>query len=170
MNKRYQHLLLAACVGAVLALSACKQEQAAAPVVEAAPTVAMPTSDDMSAWEAYVAQVAQSNMDGVTNAPYAYALPGSSSEDFKGEYERLLERTQMDLSRGIMEGNMLLFFSPQSSSTQLADLVVEAFKEVKPNTMKNVKVLMLGNPADKARVEQALAPAGVNFVLVSTAN
>lgn len=159
-------ILLAACLAA-LSLSACKKEDAApaADAVVEAP-VAVPSGEDKATWQPYLGSVAKANMDGVTNAPYAYFLPGESSADFKGEYDRLLERVQLDLSRGIIEGNMLLFGSP--ARTKLADLVVDGFKDAKPGTMKNVKVVFVGDPADKDRVQAAVAPSGVNFVFVSS--
>ena len=165
--KHSNRLLLAACLAA-LSLTACKKEEAAKTEVAAAP-VAVPTAEDRAAWQPYLSSVAEANMDGVTNAPYAYFLPAATSEDFKGEYDRLLERVQMDISRGIVGGNMLMFGSPHSSATQLGDLVVEGFKDVKPNTMKDVKVVFVGNPADKDRVEAAVTPGGVKYVFVSTA-
>ena len=159
-------LLLAASL-ASLALTACNKQEEAKPAEEAAPAVvAVPTSDDKTAWQDYLKSVALRNMEGVTNAPYAYFLPGESSADFAGEYDRLLERVQGDLSRGIVEGNMLMFGSPASG--KMADLIVSGFQEAKPGTMKNVKVLYVGDPADKDRVQAAVAPAGVNFVFVSS--
>ena len=160
-------LLLAASL-ASLALTACnKQEEAKTTTEEAAPAiVAAPTNDDKAAWQEYLKSVALRNMEGVNNAPFAYFLPGESSADFAGEYDRLLERVQGDLSRGIVEGNMLMFGSP--SSAKMADLIVTGFREAKPGTMKNVKVLYVGDPADKDRVQAAVAPAGVNFVFVSS--
>lgn len=162
-----KRLLLATGLAA-LALTACKKEQAANPaqVEEVAAPVAAPAGDAKADWQPYLSSVAKANMDGVTNAPYAYFLPGESSEDFKGEYDRLLERVQLDISRGIVEGNMLLFGSP--ARTQLADLIIAGFKDAKPNTMKNVKVVFVGDPADKDRVQAAVAPAGVNYVFVSS--
>lgn len=165
--KNTNRLLLAACLAA-LSLTACKKDEAA-PVASVAAPVAVPASEDRLEWQKYLGSVAEANMDGVTNAPYAYFLPSASSEDFKGEYDRLLERVQMDLARGIIGGNMLMFGSPASSTTQLGDLVVEGFKDVKPNTMKDVKVIYVGNPADQERVKAAVEPGAVTFVFVSTA-
>lgn len=158
-------ILLAACLAA-LSLSACKKEDAAPAAAAVEAPVAVPAGEDKAGWQPYLGSVAKANMDGVTNAPYAYFLPGESSADFKGEYDRLLERVQLDLSRGIIEGNMLLFGSP--ARTRLADLVIEGFKDAKPGTMKNVKVVFVGDPADKDRVQAAVAPSGVNYVFVES--
>lgn len=162
--KNTYRLLLAASFAA-LALTACKKEEVVQEDVVVAP-VAVPAGEDKAAWQPYLASIAKANMEGVVNAPYAYLLPGESSADFQGEYDRLLERVQMDMSRGIIEGNMLLFGSP--ARTKLADLVVAGFKDTKPNTMKNVKVVFVGDPADKDRVQAAVAPSGVNYVFVSS--
>lgn len=164
--KNTYRLLLAASL-ATLALTACNKKEEAKPEEAAvAAAVALPTSEDKAAWQPYLASVAKANMDGVVNAPYAYFLPGESSEDFQGEYDRLLERVQLDLSRGIIEGNMLLFGSP--ARTKLADLVEASFKDAKPNTMKNVKVIFVGDAADKDRVQAAVAPSGVTYVFVES--
>lgn len=164
--KNTYRLLLAAGL-ATLALTACnKQEEAKPEAAAVAAPVAVPSGEDKAAWQPYLASVAKANMDGVVNAPYAYFLPGESSEDFQGEYDRLLERVQMDLSRGIVEGNMLLFGSP--ARTKLADLVIEGFKDAKPGTMNNVKVVFVGDSADKDRVQAAVAPAGVTYVFVTS--
>lgn len=164
--KNTYRLLLAASLAAV-ALTACnKQEEAKPDETVAAAPVAVPTGEDKAAWQPYLSSVAKANMDGVVNAPYAYFLPGESSADFQGEYDRLLERVQTDMSRGIIEGNMLLFGSP--ARTKLADLVIDGFKEAKPGTMKNVKVVFVGDQADEARVKTAVEPSGVTYVFVSS--
>ena len=61
---------------------------------------------------------------------------------------------------------MLLFGSP--ARTKLADLVIAGFQDAKPNTMKNVKVVFVGDAADKDRVGAAVAPSGVNYVFVES--
>ena len=148
-----------------LSFAACKKEEA--PKVDAVKApMAMPTTEDVAAWRDYVTDVATRNMDGINNSPYVYFLPGEGSETFGGDYERLLEKLEQDLSRGIIEGNMLLFGSP--ARTKLADLVEASFKDAKPNTMKNVKVIFVGDAADKDRVQAAVAPSGVTYVFVES--
>ena len=163
--KNTYRLLLAAGL-ATLSLTACKKEEAKTEETVVVAPVAVPAGEDKAAWQPYLASIAKANMEGVVNAPYAYFLPGESSADFRGEYDRLLERVQMDMSRGIIEGNMLLFGSP--ARTKLADLVIAGFQDAKPNTMKNVKVVFVGDAADKDRVGAAVAPSGVNYVFVES--
>lgn len=153
-------LLLIACL--VLPLAACKKEEAAAPVEK--PPVAVPTSDDPTAWQEYATDVIHRNMDGVNATPYVYFLPGENAQDFQGEYDRMLEKVEGDLARGILEGNMLAFVSPASG--KMADLVIAAFGKVDAGSLKGVKVLFIGSAADNARVEAAVTPSGAHYKFV----
>ena len=143
-------------------LAACKKEEAATKTAPAA--VAVPTGDDANAWQAYATDVVKKNMDGVTNSPFVYYLPAETATTFQDEYDAQLEKVKTDISRGILEGNMLAFVSP--ASAKMAELMETAFKDVEPNSMKGVKVLFIGQAADRARAEAAVKPAGVNFVFV----
>ena len=153
-------MLVIACLA--LPFAACKKEEAPK-AVEAAPLTA-PTTDDVAAWRAYVTDVAKRNMDGITNSPYVYFLPSETSEGFGGDYQRLLEKVEGDLGRGIIEGNMLVFASP--SFTKEAEMIEIAFKPVPAGSMKGVKVVYIGTPIDGERVKAAVTPAGVNYIFV----
>lgn len=145
-------------------LAACKKEEAVeAPV--AAPLTAPATNDD-AAWRAYLSEVVTRNMEGIANQPYVYYLPaptGDADAD-AGSYGRLQEKASTDVARGIVRGNMLAYAS--ADSTKMADIIVQAFGGVAPDTMKGVRVLFLGSAADRDRVAEAVAPAGVDFVFV----
>jgi hypothetical protein len=147
---------------AVFALAACKKAEA--PVKAAAAPVAVPTAGDANQWQAYATDVVKRNMDGVTNSPFVYFLPQESDAEFQAQYDAQLDKVKTDITRGILEGNMLAFVSP--ASAKMAELVETAFKDVEPNSMKGVKVLFIGQSADSARVEAAVKPAGVNYVFV----
>jgi hypothetical protein len=154
-------MLLIACL--ILPFAACKKEEAPKAAVVEAPLTA-PTSGDLPAWRAYVTYVAKHNMDGITNSPYVYFLPSESTEGFGGLYERQLEKLEGDLSRGIIEGNMLVFASP--SSGKLAEMATVAFKQVGAGTMKGVKVIFIGKPVDSEKVKAASAAAGVTYIFI----
>lgn len=158
--KTITRLLAVTCLA--LSFAACKKEEA--PKKEAAAALSVPTTDDMNAWRAYVNDVATRNMDGVTNSPFVYFLPSEKTEGFGGLYERLLEKLEQDLSRGILAGNMLVFASPAQDKT--TEMVEVAFKPVPPDSMKGVKVIFVGTPILGERVKTAVEPAGVNYIFV----
>lgn len=153
-------LLLIACL--VLPFAACKKEEAPKKA-EVAPLV-MPTTNDDTAWGAYVTDVVKRNIGNITNSPYVYYLPAEDSPDFGGGYERLLEKAEGDLARGILEGNMLAFASP--ASAKMADFITTAFSGIDAGSMKGVKVLYIGNAADNERVKAVVVPTGVDYVFV----
>ena len=146
---------------AVVALSACKKEEAPKAVAAA---VAVPTNGDPNAWQAYASDVVKKNMDGVNNAPFVYFLPQETDPDFQAQYDAQAEKVTSDLTRGILEGNMLAFVSP--ASAKMGDLVIASFADVAAGSMKGVKVLFIGQAADSERVKAAVAPSGVNYVFV----
>ena len=156
-------LMLSACLAMPL-LVACKKEEAPVAVVEAPLTA--PTTADDAAWRAYVSDVVTRNMEGIANQPYVYYLPAASGDANAdaGNYERLRDKAQLDVARGIVRGNMLAYAA--SDSAKMADIVVEAFADVAPDTMKGVRVVFIGNAADRERVTTAVTPAGVDFVFV----
>jgi hypothetical protein len=158
--KTMTRLLMILCLA--LPFAACKKQEA--PVaVEKAPVPA-PMNDNRQAWLDYLCDVVTRNMGTIQNQPFVYMLPGESAADFQDQYERLLDKAQTDVSRGIIAGNMLAYGSPASS--KMADLVIATFKDVPPGSMKGVKVLFIGKPADSERVKTALAPTGVDYVFV----
>jgi hypothetical protein len=160
--KTMTRLLIILCMA--LPFTACKKHEA--PVVAEKPPVQAPVNENRQAWLDYLSDVVTRNMGDIQNQPFVYMLPGESTADFQDQYDRLLDKAQTDVSRGIIAGNMLAYGSP--ASAKMADLVIAAFKDVPPGTMKGVKVLFIGKAADSERVKAALAPSGVNYVFVET--
>lgn len=158
--KTSSRLLLIACLSLPF-LAACQKEDKKEVAVEAAPMPAPKTSDE-NAWNAYLTDVVKRNLDNVTGSTYVYVLPAPDAPTFEGEYERMVEKAQTDLSRGILEGNLVAFGSPNSAKS--ADLAVAALSKAEPNTLKGVKFIFIGDAADNERVKAAAAPAGVAYV------
>lgn len=152
-------LLLIVSLG--LSVTACKKEAQPAPVKAA---LTAPTTDDSAAWKAYLQDLVPRKMEGITNPPFIYFLPGESSPDFADQYERLADKAKTDVARGIVEGNLLAYASP--ASAKMADLVISSFDGVQADSMTGVRVLFIGAAADSDRVKAAVAPAGVNYVFV----
>ena len=160
--KTMTRLILIACL--VLPFVACKKQEAPQAVVKA--PMSAPTTDERQAWVDYLNDVVPRNMTGIANQPYVYLLPGESAADFQDQYDRLLEKAQSDVARGIIAGNLLAYASP--ASAKMADMVIAAFDGVPADSMKNVRVLFIGKPADSERVKAAVSPAGVEYVFVDT--
>ncbi|MFT3761759.1 MAG: hypothetical protein QM761_03915 [Pseudoxanthomonas sp.] len=153
-------LLLAACLA--LPFAACKKHDAA-PVAEDKP-LAVPSTDDDAAWKPYLQDVVARNMGNITNNPYLYYLPSQSDPEFQAKYERQLEQAKNALARGIVSGNLIGFGSPESA--KMADIAIASFEGVPEGTMKGVRVLFIGEPADGERVKQAVAASGVDYVFI----
>ena len=150
----------------VLPFAACKQDAAPADAVAEQAPLKMPASiEDAAGWKAYFTDVITRNVPkDLTNNPFAYFLPSPTVADFDAQFGRMLDKTKSDLARGVPPGNMLAFGSPDSAKT--AVLVVETFKVVEPGSMKGVRVLFLGAPADSERVKAAVEPSGAEYVFV----
>lgn len=153
-------LLLIACLA--LPFAACKKQEAPKAPVQAALTA--PKTDDRKQWLAYLRDVVGRNMDGMQNQPFVYMVPSQALPDFQDQYDRLLEKAQSDVARGIISGNLLAYGGVNSD--KVADLVEESFKTVEPASMKGVKLLFIGQPADNERVKAAVTPAGVDYKFI----
>lgn len=162
--KTVSRLMLIACL-VLPVLAGCKKEEASQAQVKA--PMSAPATDDRQAWVDYLNDVVPRNMAGIANQPYVYLLPGTSAPDFQEQYNRLVEKAQSDVARGIISGNLLAYASP--ASDKMADLVVAAFDGVPADSMKGVRVLFIGKAADSDRVQAAVTPTGVEYVFVDTA-
>lgn len=160
-------LVAAIALTATLTLSACNKkegEDQSAQQVQQAPK---PTDvNDSKAWNAYLGQIVQKNMQGMSaNQPYAYMVTAASTDEQKAQNGRQLESVQDTVARGVLPGNLLAFGGPVSATT--ADLIVAAFKDAKPGSFKDVIVLFIGDQADEQRVTDVLKPTGATIRFVA---
>jgi predicted small secreted protein len=160
-------LIAAVALTATLTLSACNKQQddqqGAQQQVQQAPKPTDP--NDAKAWNAYLGQIVQKNMQGMTaNQPYAYLVKTPSDDEAKAQNDRQLTSVQETVARGVLPGNLLAFAGPDSTTT--ADLLIAAFKDARPGSFKDVIILFIGAPADQQRVTDALKSSGaaVRFV------
>jgi len=160
-------LIAAVALTAALTLSACGKQgddQQAAPQVQ---QVTKPTSPtDSKGWNAYLGQLVQNNMQGMTaSQPYAYMVTAGVTDDDKAQNDRQLQSVQDTVARGVLPGNLLAFAGPDSGKT--GDLLIAAFKDAKPGSFKDVIVVFIGDKADEQRVTDALKPTGATFRFVT---
>jgi hypothetical protein len=150
-----------------LALTACNKsgdgQQQASQQTQQLTKPTDPT--DTKAWGAYLGQIVQGNMQGMSAPqPYAYMVPAGDTDDAKDSRDRQLSNVQDTVDRGVLPGNLLAFGGPDSGKT--ADLLTTAFKDAKPGSFKGVIVLFIGDKADEQRVDDVLKPtnATIRFV------
>ncbi len=159
-------LVAAIALTAALTLSACNKKEGDEQSAQQVQQATKPTDvNDSKAWNAYLGQIVQKNMQGMSaNQPYAYMVTAATTDEQKAQNERQLESVEDTVARGVLPGNLLAFGGPVSATT--ADLVVTAFKDAKPGSFKDVIVLFIGDQADEQRVTDALKPTGatVRFV------
>lgn len=166
----YKYALIAAlALTGSLALTGCgnNADDSAKQTTEQAAQVTKPTDpNDGKAWNAYLGQIVQKNMQGMTaDRPYPYLVNAGDGEEDQAKRQRQLETVQDTVARGVLPGNMLVFAGPDSAKT--ADLVIAAFKDAKPGSFKDVIVLFIGDKADQERVTTALQPTGANVRFVA---
>lgn len=166
----YKYALLAAlALTGSLALSGCgnNADENAQQATEQTAQATKPTDpNDAKAWNTYLGQIVQKNMQGMTaDRPYPYLVNAGDTEDDQAKRQRQLENVQDTVARGVLPGNMLVFAGPDSAKT--ADLIIAAFKDAKPGSFKDVIILFIGDQTDQERVTTALQPTGANLRFVA---
>ncbi len=159
-------LVAALALTASLALTACNKQTDQSATQQTAQTAPKPTDpNDTKAWNAYLGQIVQNNMQDMTaNQPYAYLVKAPVDDDAKAQNDRQLQGIKDTVARGVTPGNMLAFAGPDSTAT--ADLVVTAFKDARAGSFKDVIVLFIGSKADEPRVQEVLKPTGATIRFV----
>jgi ADP-heptose:LPS heptosyltransferase len=127
---------------------------------ESAPTgPQVPTSTDTKAWQGYVREVLKGRLDPGAR-PFVTLIPADK------EPTDYLQNTKDFLGRGVAQGTVLVFVSPDSAKA--AELVLQAFAEVAPGSLQKVQVIFIGKEADRARVEAAVTPSGAIYTFIAT--
>lgn len=155
MVRRLLACLALAC--ALLALGAC--QEAPPPPDPAANAPANPA--DTLAWKNYVSAVVKKIVPAdQSKRIFATFLEHAASDELK---TRTLENVKNFIGRGIAEGTLILFASPDSE--QMAAFIEQAFAEPpKPDMLKGISVIFIGKAAEQERVAAALAPWGATLI------
>ncbi len=165
--RKYAFLAILALAGP-LALAACSGNQGSDAQQQTQQTaqVTRPTDpNDSAAWGKYLSQVLSQHLQGMTaNRPYPYLVPAGASSAAQAQRERQLDNVTGVVLRGVTPGNLLAFGGP--SSTDTADLLIAAFKDAPPGSLKGVIVLFIGDQADNARVAAVVKPTGATYRFV----
>lgn len=162
MKSMFRNLMLV--LFAALSLAGCKEEKEK-PKKEPVAVVVPSDPNDLQAWKKYLTGVVQNNMGGVRSRPFVYFVPAGDDDVSKEEAQRQLETVQDVVLRGVLPGNMLAFGGPDKA--KVSNLILNGFKDVRPNSLKGVKVLVVGAAADEQAMRDVIGPGGADFIFVA---
>lgn len=111
-----------------------------------------------SIWQAYLQQLVGANLGDIANSPYVYFVPSGKYPDNQGAISRVQDSLSGTVAATVLPGNMIAVAGPDSATT--AQVLEAAFKDAAPGSFKGVVVLFIGDQADEAAVQQALAASG----------
>ncbi|WP_329742640.1 hypothetical protein [Dyella sp. A6] len=164
--RKFAYLATTLALTGCLALTACNHQDSSQQATAQTQKLTRPTDpNDTKAWGAYLTQLVQSHLQGMSAPqPYPYLVPGGSDDASQASYQRQLSNVEDTVARGVLPGNLLAFAGP--NSTQTANLITTAFKDAKPGSFKGVIVLFIGDQADQQRVAAVIDPTGATFRFV----
>lgn len=119
---------------------------------------------EATTWQAYLQQVVTSNMEGISNTPYAYFVPSAKYPENEDSIGRVQGQVNDVVAATVLPGNMIAVGGPDSSTSAL--VLESAFKQASPGSFKGVVVLFIGDQADEAAVKAAVDPSGATFKFV----
>jgi len=154
MVRRFLASILLVC--ALFTLAGC--EEPPAPVD---PAKSVPTSpSDSVAWKKYVSAVSKNYVPTDQNSRIFATFVEFGQDEEKNA--RTVENIKNFIGRGIAEGTTILFASPDSKL--MADIIEKAFAEPQPNLLKSIRVIFIGQTAEKDRVDAAISAWGATLV------
>lgn len=154
------------------AIKACQAKHPKASAPAASGTSAQAAADDSaseddacaratvaaSVWQAYLQQLVGANLGDIANSPYVYFVPSGKYPENQGAISRVQDSLNGTVAATVLPGNMIAVAGPDSATT--AQVLEGAFKDAATGSFKGVVVLFIGDKADEAAVQQALAPSG----------
>jgi hypothetical protein len=99
--------------------------------------------------------------------PYAYFISAGNDADSTLERQHQLDNLRVIVARGIEPGKLVAIAGPDSEMT--ADVILDGFRDHRPNSCKGAILIFMGEKADWPRVAQAWQSTGaiLRFVDIS---
>ncbi len=161
-------------LGAAFVLTACsssdeqsaKNSSTSASLQKATQTVARPpaTADD-NTWGTYLADQGRVHAEDIGMKPFIYVIPSADSQMGDDRRKNETESIVNGAGKVIIPGALLILGGPDANVTR--GFVEGLGKEVKPDTLKGVTVLVVGDASQKDLLAKTLAPAGARVRVVS---
>jgi len=164
----------ACAIAATLALAACGVSQddgdgkAAASGVAATKKATVPrpvaTADDNS-WGLYLADQGKVHADDIGMKPFIYVIPAADNDAADDRRKNETDSIVHGAGSILIPGALLILGGPDANVTR--GFVEGLGKEVKPDALKGVTVLVVGDASQKDLLAKTLAPAGARVRVVS---
>jgi hypothetical protein len=149
----------------ILAIAACHQQPAQ--MADASQTHAAPPSNALNsaAWEAYMVNVSHTDLKDISIKPYLFEVLAGNDPLASQRNPKIQQALTMMANFNRFPGNAIAVAGPNPSST--ADVLVKAFGAVKPNSLKGLTVLYIGDRNNAARVKRSITVTGAAFRFAS---
>lgn len=164
----------ACAIAATLALAACGVSQdngggKAAPVADSATkkaTVPRPAANaDENSWGLYLADQGKVHAEDIGMKPFIYVVPAADNDIADERRKNETDSIVHGAGSILIPGALLILGGPDANVTR--GFVEGLGKEVKPDTLKGVTVLVVGDASQKDLLAKTLAPAGARVRVVS---
>jgi hypothetical protein len=143
-------------------LSSCGHQQAQSPQVAVKPPVVKPANpNDIKAWNAYLADAPRPQLEGIVNNPYKFLVP-SGDDPAARDRRKMVEGALTSMaSSNSFPGTVITVGGPDPVKT--ADVLVAAFGKARPDSLKALILVYIGDEANRARVQKVVAASGAEL-------
>ena len=142
--------------------SGCSSPKDQAPSVVAQAHIARPANpNDIQAWRTYMGKVVDPTASPSAGKPYKFLVPSADDPIALGQRKQVEEALTIMASNNSFPGNVIAVGGPDPTKT--ADVMVAAFVKAKPDSLKAITVLYVGNDANQARVQKVITGTGATF-------
>lgn len=149
-----------------LALAACHPQQAQTPAASAQTHVTPPNNPvDAVAWEDYMVKTSHADLQHIASKPYLFEVLAASDPQSPRRNPQIQQALTQMAKSNQFPGNAIAVAGPDPNAT--ADILVASFNQAKPNSLKGLTVLYIGDENDKKRAEKSVADTGAAFRFVA---
>jgi hypothetical protein len=152
-----------------LALAACNHPAATSGASDAAASASVgpakpAAAADENTWGNYLSEQGKRHGKDVAMRPYIYVIPGGDSIAAHDRRQNETDSIVHSIGPILMPGGMLILGGPDGKQTSA--FIANLAKQLKPDGMKGIVVMVVGDASEQAAETAALKPSGaaVRFV------
>ena len=120
---------------------------------------------DENTWGNYLAAQGKLHGKDVGMRPYIYVIPGGDSVAATNRRANETDSVVHSIGPILMPGGMLILGGPDAKQTTV--FITDLSKQIKPNAMSGIVVMVVSDTAEQAADTAALKPSGATVRFVS---